>query len=150
MNDLVKAAIGVLVVSIIAVAWGYNYTSTHQLSGLANMFGSVDPTYTMANWAIGIGALGVLLGAALLIGGLVKKNEERNYNSISLRTRRHKGKKRGGCCRRRDFQDRHGLRRNTPSSTRLARSGVEIRKDGYTAADAWFDIPWRQHIQDIE
>ncbi|MEK6300525.1 MAG: hypothetical protein AABO41_07370 [Acidobacteriota bacterium] len=74
LNDLVKSAIVVLIVSVIAVAWGYNYTSSHQLSGLANVFGNVDSTYTMANWAIGIGALGCLLGVALLIGGLVKKN----------------------------------------------------------------------------
>ncbi|MEK6406788.1 MAG: hypothetical protein AABN34_07485 [Acidobacteriota bacterium] len=76
MNDLVKSAIVVLIVSLIAVAWGYNYTSTHQLSGLANMFGNVDSTYTMANWAIGIGVLGFLLGVALLIGGLVKKKAQ--------------------------------------------------------------------------
>jgi len=73
MNDLVKSAIVVLIVSLIAVAWGYKYTTTHQRSGLANMFSNVDSTYTLANWAIGIGVLGFLRGAALLTGGLVKK-----------------------------------------------------------------------------
>jgi hypothetical protein len=73
MNALVRLAIVVLIGSIIALAWGYNYTSSHQLSGLANMFGNVDSTYTMASWSIGIGVVGLLLGIALLIGGLVRK-----------------------------------------------------------------------------
>jgi len=73
MNALVRSALVVLIGSIIALAWGYNYTSSHQLSGLANMFGNVDSTYTLANWSIGIGVIGLLLGLALLIGGLVRK-----------------------------------------------------------------------------
>jgi hypothetical protein len=73
MNNLVKFAIFVLIASLIALAWGYNYTSTHQLSGLANMFGNVDSTYTSASWAMGVGGAGFLLGVALLIGGLAKK-----------------------------------------------------------------------------
>jgi hypothetical protein len=73
MNTLLKVAILVLAVSIIALAWGYNYTSTHQLSGLANMFGNADPTYNTANTSMMVGGIGLLLGAALLIGGLTRK-----------------------------------------------------------------------------
>ncbi|MEP7340847.1 MAG: hypothetical protein ABI977_24160 [Acidobacteriota bacterium] len=73
MNNILKVATLVLSVSLVAMLWGMNYTSTHQLSGVANMFGNADPTYNLAGNATIAGGAGFLLGIALLIGGLVRK-----------------------------------------------------------------------------
>lgn len=72
-NGLLVFAVLVLVGSGLAFLWGYQYISTHQLAGFATAFGYNDPTYSVANGALIVGALGFVLGIGLLIGGLVKK-----------------------------------------------------------------------------
>ncbi|MFN2453488.1 MAG: hypothetical protein ABR577_04645 [Pyrinomonadaceae bacterium] len=74
MNNLLKLALTVLIASSVAFLWGYQYVSNHQLAGFAAAFGAADPTYTIANWAMILGALSFILGVGLLIGGLFQKN----------------------------------------------------------------------------
>lgn len=73
MNNLLKFGTMILIASVIAVIWGMNYVSNHRLSGFANAFGNVDPTYEIANLATIVGLIGALVGVAFLIGGFVKK-----------------------------------------------------------------------------
>ncbi len=73
MNSLLRLAIAVLIASTVAFLWGYQYVSSHQMAGSAAAFGASDPTYTIANWAMILGALSFILGVGLLIGGLFQK-----------------------------------------------------------------------------
>jgi hypothetical protein len=77
MNDTVKGAIVVIVASVGSLIWGVQYRSNHPLSAMAGFFGTSDPKYEYAGWAVGIGALAFLVGIALLIGGLAQGNAGR-------------------------------------------------------------------------
>jgi hypothetical protein len=75
MNNMLGSAIGVLVASAVAMIWGFQYRSDHQMAALGAMFGATpDPTYALAGWASGLGVLAFLVGIALLVGGLVQAN----------------------------------------------------------------------------
>lgn len=74
MNGMTTTAVVVLAASVGAVIWGVQYRSDHQMAAVATMVfgGATDPTYSLAGWAAGLGALAFLIGIALLIGGLVQ------------------------------------------------------------------------------
>jgi len=73
MNEVLKSAIIILVVSATATIWGVQYRNSHVMEGAAGMFfGGVSQTYEMAGWAMGLGILGFLVGIGVLVAGLVK------------------------------------------------------------------------------
>ena len=74
MNGTVKLALMMLAGSIVAMGWGFQYRGDHPLQAVGAFFGESDPTFAMAGWAAGLGALGFVIGIALLIGGLVQSN----------------------------------------------------------------------------
>lgn len=76
MNSSLRSAIGILVVSAAAVAWGYQYRQDHAIEGAMGMiFGGqqgIGGTYAIAGWVIGIGILAFLVGVGFLTAGLVQ------------------------------------------------------------------------------
>lgn len=72
MNNMLQAAIAVLLASGAAMIWGGEYRADHPMALVGAMFGAADPTYAIAGWALGLGVLAFLIGIALLIGGLVQ------------------------------------------------------------------------------
>ncbi len=77
MNNLTKTAIAVLVASLAAMIWGFEYRADHQMAALGAFFGHGDPLYDLAGWASGLGVLAFLVGIALLISGLVQGGNPR-------------------------------------------------------------------------
>ncbi len=74
MNELTKAAIALLVASAGALVWGISYRGNHPYEGVANFFGSYDPTYALAGWAAGLGGLAFIVGIGLLVAGLNRQS----------------------------------------------------------------------------
>lgn len=75
MNTLLRSAIVVLILSVVAFVWGYSYTQQNKSKAWGAMFGHRDPTYEAAGYATIAGVAGFLIGIGLLIGGLVKQKE---------------------------------------------------------------------------
>ncbi len=73
MNNLTKTSIGLLLLSVGAFFWGNWYMDNHPFIGIGVAFGMSDTTYTIAKTAVYLGVLGFILGAGLLIAGLVRK-----------------------------------------------------------------------------
>ena len=69
MNALLRSSIAVLICSVGAMAWGYQYLRDNQWNALWN---GADSTYQLAGWITFTGGLGFFIGIALLIGGLIK------------------------------------------------------------------------------
>lgn len=74
MNGKLSTAIIVLVLSAVALVWGFQYRSNHPFAAVGAFFGAEDPVYSMAGWAVGLGILAFLIGIALLIAGLVQSS----------------------------------------------------------------------------
>lgn len=72
MNNMLHAAIAILLASGAAMIWGGSYRADHPMAVVGALFGAADPTYAVAGWALGLGVLAFLIGIALLIGGLVQ------------------------------------------------------------------------------
>lgn len=74
MNEKLKYAIAVLVASVAAMAWGFEYRGDHPFAAVGTFFGAPDPTYAAAGWAAGLGTIAFVIGIALLIAGLLQSN----------------------------------------------------------------------------
>ena len=74
LSAMVKNSILLLVGSVVAMIWGFQYRGNHPFAGVGAMFGAEDVTYSLAGWAAGLGVLAFLVGLALLIAGLVRGN----------------------------------------------------------------------------
>ena len=75
MNTMLKSAIAVLVASVAAMIWGFQYRGEHQFAAVSAFFGQSDPLYALAGWAAGLGVLAFVIGIALLIAGLVRHSQ---------------------------------------------------------------------------
>lgn len=72
MSNLLKSAIILLVVSVVAFLWGNSYVSAHPFGGVVSFFGGSDSAYSLAQSSVLLGVLGFLVGVALLIAALVR------------------------------------------------------------------------------
>jgi hypothetical protein len=88
MNNLTKWAIGILALSLLALIWGYNYQDSHKLEGFGAFLGANASTYRFAGFCQIGGAIGLLIGIGLFIGGLVQggRNSEGTKEPIILTT----------------------------------------------------------------
>lgn len=59
-------------VSFVAFVWGKRYVSANRFEGFTSAFGMSDGTYEMAQWAIPLGALGLLVGICMLIASFAR------------------------------------------------------------------------------
>jgi hypothetical protein len=74
---MLMSGIIVMAGSAISYFWASNYISQNALKvGLGSLIGQSDPTYTLANTFVSMSPFAFLLGAALLIVGLVRRKSK--------------------------------------------------------------------------
>ena len=77
MNNLTKWAIGLLLLSLIALIWGYNYQDSHKMEGLGAFLGADVTTYRIAGTCKIAGTVAFVVAIGLLVAGLLQVRMKR-------------------------------------------------------------------------